>query len=657
MRITALAGGALLMLGACTGDGTAPGTTSDDGDGTASPDTTDPSTTGPAPDPSAAVEWGDCPVEVPSGADVDCGTLTVPTDRDEPDAGELELAFGVVRADDPVAEDPLVYLGGGPGEHSLATLGQAFEQYFDPLVSGRDLIVVDQRGTGHSEPDLTCDEYRDWAADALASDQLPEPDDGVRALQACRDRLRDEGIDPALVNSTASAADLDDLRRALGYDEWNLYGISYGTRLALTAMRDAPTGIRSVVLDAAYPHDANLYAEMPDNVDRARQQLVGACNAAAACSERFGDIGEHFERAVARLGETPVETSTVDPATGARRTVLVDDATFVGAIFQSMYDTDLIRLLPEIIEAASEGDVDMAGALMGPFTSSIELTSMGMQLAVQCQEEVPFTDRVTLEEAVDRHPAIASFFRAEPRLGPDVVDLCDDWDAGEPTELDDDPVTSEIPTLVLAGEFDPVTPPAWSERVGGHLANASVHVVPGSGHGAVVSYECPRVMMHAFLAGPGQSPDAGCLDDIDPPGFTAETIDVDLETVDDAERGIERVSPDGWPEVAPGVAQRSILETLVQQPLPGVTPEQALSGLSGVVDDGDLEPVDNVETDALTWDVYEFTDLGQRIDLALATGEDGLLHLVQLASTPERRPALVDQVFTPALEAYRPAGG
>ena len=257
---------------------------------------------------SDQVEWGDCDVEVPDGVEIDCGTLTVPADRADPDAGTVRLAFGVVRtdADDP-AEAPVVYLSGGPGQGTLESVPQGFDQLYAPLAGSRDVVLLDQRGTGLSEPSLACDEYTSWSRSTLGSD-LPAEEleaQAVQALEECRQRLVDDGVDLADYDSAASAADVDDLREALGHDEWDLYGISYGTRLAQTAMRDHPDGIRSVVLDAAYPVDADLYAETPGNAVRAMDALFAACAADPWCATAYPDLGQRFWALVAELDATP----------------------------------------------------------------------------------------------------------------------------------------------------------------------------------------------------------------------------------------------------------------------------------------------------------------------------------------------------------------
>ncbi len=219
----------------------------------------------------AVFERSSCRFRIPAGTKVECGFLVVPENHSKP-AGRtirLHVAIFSTASDDP-APDPIVYLSGGPGQSPLKMAQFAFEA-FAPFLANRDLILLDQRGVGYSEPALDCHELLELAYETAPED-LPVDELAkltTAAASECRDRLLRQAVSLSAYRSAQSAADLNDLRLALGYEEWNLYGISYGTKLALTTMRDFPTGIRSVVLDSTYPLQVNLYAEVPANATRA----------------------------------------------------------------------------------------------------------------------------------------------------------------------------------------------------------------------------------------------------------------------------------------------------------------------------------------------------------------------------------------------------
>ena len=208
--------------------------------------------------------WGEKPADVPrlestpcSSFDLhdenaECGFLIVPENRDDPESRTLRLAVAILKSRSAEPQpDPVIYLHGGPGGSAIADASGWLDH---PLRDDRDFILLDQRVTGFSEPEL-CPELSKDDMTVMARDLSAEEATAERlALSlACRDELLSEGVDLASYNSDASSADLSDLRRVLGYDSWNVYGISYGTKLALTTMRNAPEGIRSVVLDSAYP--------------------------------------------------------------------------------------------------------------------------------------------------------------------------------------------------------------------------------------------------------------------------------------------------------------------------------------------------------------------------------------------------------------------
>lgn len=610
-----------------------------------------------APTATADVELGACDFDVPAGVDIECGTLPVPADRDDPGSGEIELAFGIVRseADDP-ADDPVVYLSGGPGQSTLELVPLAFGQLYAPLAADRDLVLVDQRGTGLTEPSLACDEYSSWVEESLGSD-LPTAEleaQAVQSIDECRRRLVDEGVDFADYDSAASAADLEDLRLALGYDEWNLYGISYGTRLAQAAMRDHPEGIRSVVLDAAYPVDADLYAEAPGNAVRAMEALFTTCADDPACAAQYPDLAQTFQELVGTLNASPAPITVVDLTSGERLQDELDGDSLVGFLFQTLYATELVAHLPEIITAAGDGEFGTIGLLLGAQSQQLDLVSIGQQLSVQCEEEVSFSSREDVAGAAAEHPLVQGFFDAAPTLGAGIFDVCASWEAGEPGVAADDAVTSDIPALVLAGELDPITPPRWGEQIAADLANSFFVLFPFTGHGSLPSHECAVRIAEEFLDDPGSEPATDCVEDIEAPAFTADDVEVGMTSFEDEELGLAGLRPEGWIEAIPGVWQESALSSLIQQVVPGATAETLLQTVGTQLGlDEPLQPVGELSSGELTWQLYRLDDLGQSVDLALADGPDGLL-VVQLATSPSREDVHREQIFLPAVEALEP---
>lgn len=258
--------------------------------------------------PDKAYEKGECPFEVKTPVKPECGYLSVPENRDHPDQGTIAIALAVFKArTQPAKEDPIIYLDGGPGGTTLKVSEFLFNDLISPFLDKRDFVLFDQRGIGYSKPALDCPEIDAYIRRALTEKATREEyiQQYLDAVKGCHDNLNTRGVDPALANSKESAADIADLRIALGYDSWNLYGISYGTRLALTVMRDHPEGVRSVMLDSTYPPEADLPSGAPGDFHRALTQMFDDCAVDPACNSAFPDLGNVFYQTVADLNDEP----------------------------------------------------------------------------------------------------------------------------------------------------------------------------------------------------------------------------------------------------------------------------------------------------------------------------------------------------------------
>lgn len=290
-----------------------------------------------------------------------------------------------------------------------------FDLYFDRLLEDRDVILFDQRGVGLSEPSLECREIE--AASPVDIDieltnaELAERYD--QALIDCHARLIDEGFDLSGYNSAESAADLDDLRRFLGYGEWNLYGISYGTKLALTAVRDYPEGIRSVILDSAYPLEASLPVENPANVVRALRSLFDACKADVLCELSYPNLESEFIRQLRRLDDEPAAAEVTDPYTlDVYDDWTVDGYTLFTAITDALYDETTYEFLPLTIHDVSDDDYALLGELISLSIGQDALLTTGAYYSVQCYEEAPFASLLEAQTQASRFPAYAPYLEA-----------------------------------------------------------------------------------------------------------------------------------------------------------------------------------------------------------------------------------------------------
>ncbi|MEL6309091.1 MAG: alpha/beta hydrolase [Chloroflexota bacterium] len=460
-----------------------------------------------------------CDFPLPFGVRLDCYTLRVPENRTDPDSNTVTLSIAVLRHPDGNPEaDPILFLQGGPGGNTLDTLQGAYNSRFEPLfATNRDIILFDQRGVGRSTPALDCDVYQratgnllDYEIDGrdLSTEEVEALLDDL--LLSCAELL--SGLyDLSGYNSAESAADVDAIRSALGYEQINLWGISYGTRLALTVMRDYPDSINRVVLDSAYPLDANLFTDYPASFNRSLDTLFSACASDDACNETFPDLETVFYSTVDDLNRRPLRLDAPD----AFSSRVYEDTVFTGdllteMVFRMFYVTNLIPRLPQLIYEASERDVTRWAALVGWLAPQRDTISIGMYYAVQCQEEVFFTEGDTaVADAWASFPLMASF-AARSLTDADLALFCDTFSAGESSAIENMPVISDIPTLILAGEYDPITPPEWGQRVADRLPDSVYVGFPASGHGVSSSEDCAQSVVVDFLTRDDTAVDARC---------------------------------------------------------------------------------------------------------------------------------------------------
>jgi pimeloyl-ACP methyl ester carboxylesterase len=635
---------------------------------TPTPEPTD--TPEPTPAPAALFEAAACPFDLPAGQvegeTVECGYLTVPEDRADPDSPTIRLAVALFHHPDGDPEpDPVVYLEGGPGGSALEFIGLTFAELAKPVfAANRDLVVLDQRGVGLSEPALDCPELLeldrellDWEVDGETVTEQEANDLVLQTTIACGEALA-QVADLSAYNTAANADDVNDLRLALGYDEVNLWGVSYGTHLALAVMRDHPEGLRSVVLDSVYPLDVDLYLEALPNAARAFDALFDGCAADEGCNTHYPDLRTVFFETVDRLNETPASFQVTDPFSGESYEMVMTGDDLVSAVFQFLHDTNVVPSLPEIIYDASQNTFGQAARVLGVLLGTGEAVSRGTHFSVQCHDELTFSTLEQYEAVAAEYPELAAFLDYSI-LGSMGYAVCEEWGAGQAGAIENRAVTSDIPALILAGEYDPITAPSWGRHAAETLENGYFYEYPGVGHGASVGVDCPRDMMVAFLDDPTRAPDDACIAAMDLPQFVVpvEAGAIELEPFTNEQMGIQGLIPAGWTEVNLGVYARNRSATdaavLLAQAAP-VTADDLLALVSGQL--GLEEPPEAVgerEANGLRWTLYAVMVQGIEIDMAL-TEADGLALIVLLQSDPGEHEALYQAVFLPVIDALVP---
>jgi pimeloyl-ACP methyl ester carboxylesterase len=459
-----------------------------------------------------------CEFDVPKGQTVTCGFLVVPEDRTDPkNKNTIKLYVAIFKAKTAKrAQDAIIYLEGGPGGYSLAAAGTSFSNAFAGFARTHDFIMFDQRGVGFSKPSLACPEETKVSYDNVTG-RVPHAKAAERrleALKACYDRLVAAGVNLSAYNSAQNAADVNDLRIVLGYKEFNLYGISYGTRLALTVMRDFPKGVRSVILDSTVPLQAELYPKIPANADRAFKVFFQGCLKDRPCNAAYPNLDKVFYDLVDKLNKKPITVTAKQPYTSKKFKVLVDGHMFINMLFNSLYSSQVIIYLPMIIWEASKGDYKLVEQVMAGSLVKQDFVSTGMYFSVQCAEEVSFNSQESLVAATKSFPKIASTFD----MGY-YYKVCQTWKVKPAPPVENQPVTSNIPTLVMAGQYDPITPPAYGHMAAKTIKGSYMFEFPGVGHGASVGDICPYRVAIAFFDNPKTRPDIGCVSTMTEPHF------------------------------------------------------------------------------------------------------------------------------------------
>jgi pimeloyl-ACP methyl ester carboxylesterase len=455
-----------------------------------------------------------CTVPTPAGRTTQCGTLTVPEDRSDPSGNQVQLAVAVVKTNSSTPQpDAAVYLGGGPGGTVMDSLPGRYKAV---LGEHRDVILFDQRGVGLSVPNLDCPE-RDEALWTTYSTAQPFADELVGLLdatEACRDRLLADGVELSAYNTVQSALDVRDLRRALGYDEWNVYGVSYGTSLAQQVMRADPFGTRTVIHDSVLPNLDLGPERLSDAADRVFEHLWAGCAADTSCAAAHPDLGAEFAAVVADYDQNPLALSIPDPAGGPDRPLLLTGSDLTGGLFAALYRTDVIPLLPTVIAAAGTRDPAALEAIASQGLAQLTELVDGVFLSVECHDRGVPNGRQAVEDLMLARPDLGSLFFTA------AFAYCETWAVPDaPAAFKTLPV-SDIPTLVLAGSYDPITPPIGGQAVHAALVGATYAEFPRYGHGILsASNSCAVTLTRALLTAPGTPPDTTCLAAELPPDF------------------------------------------------------------------------------------------------------------------------------------------
>lgn len=430
-----------------------------------------------------------------------CGWLEVAENPAEPEGRKINIRVARIPARGRVAEpDALVFFAGGPGQ-------AATESW--PIIAGalrkasenRDILLVDQRGTGESNP-LKCPQVE--LEESLSADW----EKLAPMTQACLDSL--DG-DPRFYTTTIAMHDIEAAREALGYETVNLYGGSYGTRAAQVYYRLFPERVRSIVLDGVVPQTLGLGTEHAIKLDQAIYKVLDGCEADALCAEKFPDSADKLRSLISTIGENPVEVSVVHPTTGQLFSLTFNREVMASALRFLTYSPETQAMLPMLIhEAAVEGRFDrLASQMLITATGLQQSISQGMEMSVMCAEDYPLFPT----EILPNDTLMGNLMERVVKI------QCGVWPKGQVPDDFHQPVGGDVPILLLSGEYDPVTPPEYADQVAAHFENATHLTAPGQAH-IVATRGCMGDIVSRFIIdGNAENLETECMSQMKPSPF------------------------------------------------------------------------------------------------------------------------------------------
>jgi len=453
-----------------------------------------------APGIAWSLELNDCRISAGPGTPsmkARCGTLLRPLDPAGMVPGEIELRVAIVAALNLTPEpDAFVPIAGGPGQGSVQFYA-AYAAAFEDVRRNRDILLVDQRGTGESSRmDCPVDEE---LVEGQYSTELT-----IEYTNECLAALPE---DPRFFTTSVAVTDLEAVRQALGYPSLNLYGVSYGTRVAQHFARRYPGSTRSIVLDGVVPPQLSLGPEIATESQKAVDRILDRCSEDAACAERFPDIRATFRRVVNQLRESPVSIEVPDPNSGRPERIAFGNTELAVAIRLLAYHPNSVALLPLLISEAGNGNfVPLAAQYQMTMIAMLDALALGMHNAVMCSEDLPFLDT----KSIDYDSIDASYMGSMQMKALEAI--CSVWPAGPVDDGFKEPLSTDLPVLLLSGDADPITPPRYADMATVGLTNARHLVGEQQGHGQI-AVGCTRRLVARFVESADPDVvDAECLE-------------------------------------------------------------------------------------------------------------------------------------------------
>ncbi len=439
-----------------------------------------------------------------------CGKYEVFEDRDARRGRRIALNVVVLPAlTDKPAPDPVFFLAGGPGQGAAQIAKNAGADFMQSIRRTRDVVFVDQRGTGESN-NLNCNFYGDGSSMQPYFDELFPPE----KLRECRQRL-EKISNPALYTTSIAMDDLDEVRRALGYEKINVWGGSYGTTASLAYLRRYPKQVRAVVLEGVAPLDSKLPLPFAKGAQQALDRLMEDCAADETCHKAFPDFRAEFAAVMARLDKGPVSFEMTNPVTKKSERIRMSRGVFGERLRLLLYSPDLSSLVPLLIHEAYKNNFVPFASLAQYMTRLIvNQVAQGMYFSVTCPEDA----LLITEQEIARDTA--NTFIGDYRVRTHIK-ACEQWPRGRVPSDFLSVLKSDVPVLMLSGDVDPATPPQYGEAVARHLSNSRRVLIPNTPH----SYggKCLDDLIVEFITrGSAGGLDVSCVNQTRRPPFMTE---------------------------------------------------------------------------------------------------------------------------------------
>ena len=609
-------------------------------------------------------EQAPCQFDAPFGVNVTCGYAVLPENRSSNNGRTVRLAVAVFHSQNSNPKpDPVMFLQGGPGGEAVMLSANAYSVLVDPFLAERDYITYDQRGTGLSEPALICDELEK----ANRQDVYGTIDGSARelvyqnAFLSCAGLLQTKGIDLSAYNTVENAADLKDIVKLLGYEKVNLYGASYGTRLALVAMRNHPEVVRTAILDSVLPPEENWVNEYPNIANYTLTNLFSACKADPGCNAAYPDIETVFWELANRLDESPITLSTSAYPMGTV-TETIDGDYLLSIVMGLSKSTSYIDTAPQTIYRVRDGDYSTLIAAQYSLPYGFEGINTGLYISVLCREHVLDTTPEQLAATAGQLRIKNLIWRPFYENFETMYAACKTWGTHGPVLGEKDAAVSDIPSLVITGTFDAATPPQYGKQAAENLANSYYFEFPNQGHVPTASDTtgCAMQVALEFLNNPTTEPNRDCLGQLSPVKFLAPyTGNPAIELKREDLNGVSLMVPD-WYFVDEAFLWRGSSSFDITQ----VTAFRAPISVQDLVDyfsssvngyrgfDGAPAPAGTRQANGHSWTLYYTTSNGRPVDVA-AADDGGNVLVIVMFSHPDEHEALYRTVFLPMVDSAK----